>query len=438
MLLSDYVKQLGSETVSSNPAERRMTSRLFEYWNTLRKGQLFPSRSEFSVEAVAGLAEHGFSIYLDQQSQQATFQFLGSQIKPMIDGNINQPVVADARDDSLISLVTQHYSKVLALKAPVGFESEFKDKQRRSYLFRAVMCPFSEDGNTIDCIVGAITHKEKLSQTTISLVQAAATNRPAADKTAPNQLVAALEKKLNAKPDPAADAVRSDRATPQTSDQTGGSIEEPAESAVGLQEGLSECQKLVAAFQTSSGKSRAALYDTLERAYRFHFETQTDPNAFAALCAGAGIKLQDRAPFTGLIKLVFGKDHDKTRVSEYATCLACVDRDSTPPELFRALLDSSEGGIKALVKAERAARRGERKSSDNSLDEAKEALRGLPALAEIADPKGSRDEFVLVLARRSKTDKGRLSAIALLDEKSTVVDPVLKRAAKQLATVKKS
>ncbi len=438
MLLSDYVKQLGSEKVSSNPAERRMTSRLFEYWNTLRNDQLFPSRSDFSVEAVAGLAEHGFSIFLDGQSQRATFQFLGSQIKPLINGNLNQPVVADAHDDSLISLVAQHYSKVLALKAPVGFESEFKDKHRRSYLFRAVMCPFSEDGNTIDCIVGAITHKEKLSQTTLSLAQTATTNRPPTDKPAPNQLVAALEKKLGAEPSPAADAARPDRVPPQTTDRTAGSVEEPAGPAVGLQEGLSECQKLVAAFQTSSGKSRAALYDTLERAYRFHFETQADPETFAALCTDAGIKLQERAPFTGLIKLVFGKDHDKTRISEYATCLACADRDSTPPELFRALLDSSEGGIKALVKAERAARRGERKSSDNSLDEAKDALRGLPTLAEIADPKGSRDEFVLVLARRSKTDKGRLSAIALLDEKSTVVDPVLKRTAKQLAAAKKS
>ena len=47
--------------------------------------------------------------------------------------------------------------------------------------------------------------------------------------------------------------------------------------------------------------------------------------------------------------------------------------------------DSSEGGIKTLVKAERAARRGERQSSDRHLDRAKEVLRGLPALAELTD-----------------------------------------------------
>src|SRR3546814_1211886 len=73
--------------------------------------------------------------------------------------------------------------------------------------------------------------------------------------------------------------------------------------------------------------------------------------------ADAGIKPQARAPMTPIVKLVFGVDYDKTRLTEFATVLAHAQRLAVGAGALTALLDEADGGIKGIVQAERAARR---------------------------------------------------------------------------------
>ena len=44
---------------------------------------------------------------------------------------------------------------------------------------------------------------------------------------------------------------------------------------------------------------------------------------YAELLEESGIKAQARAPMTPIVKLVFGIDYDKARLTEFAAALSC-------------------------------------------------------------------------------------------------------------------
>ena len=95
---------------------------------------------------------------------------------------------------------------------------------------------------------------------------------------------------------------------------------------------------------------------------------------YAELLEESGMKAQARAPMTPIVKLVFGIDYDKTRLTEFAAALSNAQRNAVPESGFLAFIEGQPGGLKALVAAERQARRPEPRP-DTRGDAARDALR---------------------------------------------------------------
>ena len=94
-------------------------------------------------------------------------------------------------------------------------------------------------------------------------------------------------------------------------------------------------------------------------AYDFAVAAQASPEDYAELLEESGVKAQARAPMTPIVKLVFGIDYDKTRLTEFAAALAYAERQQVALERLPGLHRAQPGGLKALVAAERQARRPE-------------------------------------------------------------------------------
>ncbi len=179
----------------------------------------------------------------------------------------------------------------------------------------------------------------------------------------------------------------------------------------------------------SEDRSRQTLYEAIGKAYDFSLAAVEDPGQFAKLVSEAGLTFQRRAPMTPVVKLVFGADYDKTRLTEYAAALSHARRIGLAPGTLGNYLCAVPGGLKGVVTEERRIKRLEQGKEpirrDGPREEICEKLRLLDhAPLETVPSLGS--EFTLLVARRLPDGQ-----VVLLGEVADDI-PLLEKAAKKL------
>ena len=179
---------------------------------------------------------------------------------------------------------------------------------------------------------------------------------------------------------------------------------EPEDDSCALNECLAIARESAAEAASKDDRSRAALYDAIERAYEVSLEARRDEASFAELLADNGLTVQERAPMTPIAKLVFGAHYDKTRLAEYAAVLSHAHRLDLPRDGVVRHICATEGGLKAVVAAERRAKREERGKVTEKVVAIREKLavklRQLEAVS--LEDLGSGEEFGVVLVRRTE------------------------------------
>jgi hypothetical protein len=199
----------------------------------------------------------------------------------------------------------------------------------------------------------------------------------------------------------------------------------------GLYDCLAAARELARAADNTEDRSRSALYAAVSRAYDFSLAALEAPEDYAELIAESGLTVQERAPMTPVVKLVFGHDYDKTRLTEYAAVLTHAHRQKLTRGALAGFLAEIDGGVKAVVKAERRLRRegqGKPVEDAGAVREAlAQALRALEAIT-LEHLDGAGPEFALVLIRRDEI--GCAEILAELPEDVAQIE----RAAKKLAS----
>ena len=127
----------------------------------------------------------------------------------------------------------------------------------------------------------------------------------------------------------------------------------------GLYDWLASARELADEVRSGEERTRAALYEAIGRAYDFSLAAARAPEEFAELLADAGLAAQERAPMTPVVKLVFGADYDKTRLTEYAAALAHAHHIGLERGALGQYLTGAEGGLKGVVQTERRLRRAD-------------------------------------------------------------------------------
>jgi hypothetical protein len=179
-----------------------------------------------------------------------------------------------------------------------------------------------------------------------------------------------------------------------------------------LDELLRVARESADAFGADEARSRKSLYATLAGAYDLSVAVMQDPRGYARLLDQAELKMQDRAPMTPILKLVFGADYDKTRLTEYAAVLTYGHRKLVPPGHFVQFLLHAEGGLKGIIALERLLRNGETgEAAPRSEPRAAVARRLREIEGRSLDAFGPGEgEFTLVIARRGAD--GSIAALA--------------------------
>ena len=403
--VNDVGHEIGSD-------ERRMHVRAYNHWVSLLHKRAYPSIDDLDPANISDFGPNSVLLDFSAGVENPAIRFLGRALREECGLDSSIASIADVPSRSLLSRLTDHYLQIIANRAPIGFEAEFVASRGNPTLYRGILMPFSSNEDTIDFIYGVINWKELVDSTTqkklVAEVDASMRTAPRVTPTAP---------------------VWADGPSAQSESDTGDTAEETdlaAPVATALADQLLLAQQTAAAVRAADTRSRSALYRALGRAHDFALATDEDEEGYAALLTQAGIKPQARAPMTPIVKLVFGKEYDKTRITEFATVLAHAQRHQVGRGALAQLLEQSDGGIKGIVQAERACRRPPARA--DATQRAAEKLAARPPLASVAiETDAVTGEYVLLLARASGA--GMLDIVASVDGSETLTSRAIRQAA---------
>lgn len=454
--------------------ERRMQVRAYNHWASLLDNRNFPSIEDLEPENLPDFGPHSVLLDFTVGIENPAIRYLGDKLAEECGTDDRIETLADVPARSLLSRITDHYMQILANQAPIGFEAEFVNQRGRTILYRGILLPFSSDDETIDFIYGVINWKELADQATTDellqeIDQALEASAPVrrhdpitewadgpADATDGDALdlagLEAVEEVDDSLPLPrfahllgsAGDDEDDDAPAPPlgfSATRTAPMADEALDLGafdeaddlhdedLGLADWLAKARELAEAARGSEDRTRHALYAAIGKAYDFSLAAAEAPEEFAELVAESGLTVQDRAPMTPVVKLVFGADYDKTRLTEYATALSHAQRIGLGRGTLAGYLSAAPGGLKGVVTEERRLKREESGKQDEPRLTPREALaRKLRLLdhAPLDSVAAEGAEFTLLVARRLPTGE-----VVLLGEVADDV-PLLEKAAKKL------
>lgn len=443
--------------------ERRMHVRAYNFWAGLLGDRQFPSVEDLNPETDADFGPNSVLLDFTSGVENPTIQFLGQALREECELDESITNIEDVPARSLLSRITDHYLQIIANQAPIGFEAEFVNQRGVSIMYRGILLPFSTDDDTIDFIYGVINWKEvaaddmaaELEQQVTEAMRAApiaAESGPVwAD--APDQEPIVAENDLEQDSsdqqqfaeeeetleltaediDPSFESVEAVAPQPDILEVPVSEAFDIAEFGVtelddsaSLADWLSAARSSADDAAHSEQRSRAALYAAIGRAYDFYLMTETHPEDYQALLEDSGLTAQERAPMTPIVKLVFGTNYDKTRLTEYASALRFADSNGIGKGEFAGFLEKHEGGLKAVVQAERDTRKpaGVRSDDESRHDAMLDRLRSAPT-RELSDIDAGDAEFVVLVARRD--DDGKLAIVGPVTGDAKLTDKVLSK-----------
>lgn len=424
--------------------ERRMHVRAYNYWVSLLEGRDFPSIEDLEPADVSDFATNSVLLDFTCSRDNAAIPYIGGAIRDECGLTEDTRTISDVPSRSLLSRLTDHYMQIIANRAPIGFEAEFANQREETICYRGILMPFSSDGDTIDFIYGVINWKqvggeESAAQQSHAAVQPLAELDEPGDPYVTNEpleLTAALD-------DEPLDLIDvAEPAVPEANEVEIGGIADAHDTGVvhfswadgpladvdeadvplleldenaGLADRLWAARETADAVKAGEGRTRAALYRALSLAYDFALSAKDNPQEYDELLEESGMKAQARAPMTPIVKLVFGIDYDKARLTEFAAALSFALRQEITLGGFQDLIEKQAGGLKALVAAERQARRPEPKA-DTKGELARARLRTAAPISLADVP--VQHEFAVVVTRRGAD--GRHEPVAIIDDEALV------------------
>ncbi len=397
--------------------ERRMHVRAYNYWVSLLDGRPYPSIADVDPHTIEDFGANSVLLDFSVDPLDPEIQFLGKALRfeCSLDNTIRNISQVPAR--SLLSRLTDHYMQIIANRAPIGFEAEFVGQRGHNTLYRGILMPLSSNGESIDFIYGVINWKEL------------------ADSSTAGAIASEVDRAISAAHSVADCPVWADGPNSDMANGAAGTIDDegsqtlelwPEDDSVDpapveLSEDACLADRLCAARAcaeqavASDQRSRASLYAALSHAYDFAIAADEDPEGYRELLDDCGLKAQDRAPMTPIVKLVFGLAYDKTRLTEFAACLSWARREDLAEGSLADRLGNFPGGLKGIVQEERRARRP---GPTAPRPDPRERLRAAPVLARVDLAVGGEEgDYILLIARR---DGDQVSILAPVSDDKLV------------------
>ncbi|MGB5077594.1 MAG: hypothetical protein WBO17_08960 [Sphingorhabdus sp.] len=401
--------------------ERRMQVRAYNFWTAQLHDKNYPCIEDLDPEGLQDFRE--YSVLLDFTSgiENPSIEYLGDKLRAECGLSDTITYLDEVPSRSLLSRITDHYLQIIANRAPIGFEAEFVNDSGLTIMYRGILLPYSSDDDTIDFIYGVINWKEAASRDImapleVEVEQALASAPPRQEHVpvwADGPTTGHLEELSLVGELTLGDDFVVDEAVPDENSS--------------LADWLHAARLCADSALDADLRTREALYQAIGRAHDFALVAAKHPDDYAELLTDAGLVVQERAPFTPIVKLVFGAGYDKTRLTEFSTALQYADRHAVAMGGLADILAKYDGGLKGIVAAERRARKiasGQQVAASG--DDPRPRLRSARR-RDLSEFFGAGEEFVLLVARR-ETD-GSVAIVGAVEADAALTDRALRKTA---------
>ena len=250
-----------------HPDDRRLVSRLLDYWVDLSEDRRFPALQDFNVSEINEFRSNCFVLAIEDPVYKSRFRYVGEALREDAGIELSNMSIDGAPDGTLISQLAAEFGEVIRKQRPVGFEGQFVTKDGANALYRGVLLPFGNEDSRVENVIGAISSAQKLTKPTI------------VDRVSDT-------------------VVQSENRQLREMQQTLMAEFGLSEQNLALIDVLDDCRSLAAELESAQSKAREKLYETLAKVYVLHELSEKNAVEYEELLIENGITKQERAPFT--------------------------------------------------------------------------------------------------------------------------------------------
>ena len=141
--------------------ERRMVLRLLTHWREWGGGRAFPSFEDVDPTEISDIWEYGFVLDLAGHADDPVFRLAGDSLIAHTGSPLRNVRVSEVPKNSLARESASYYREVIRKGVPISRGGEFLRPDRTTVLYRSVILPMSDDGETVSGLLGAANCRER-------------------------------------------------------------------------------------------------------------------------------------------------------------------------------------------------------------------------------------------------------------------------------------
>ena len=139
------------------PTERRLVLRLMAYWDDLRDDRRFPTMAEIDPDIIGDDWAHCYLLEAASPPINSSFKHVGTIFDPEMPEH-GVDTMLDCPHGTLLHAATHYLDRVLQKKVPISLGGS-ATLGPDPVLYRSVLLPLSEDGETVDHVLGGANYK---------------------------------------------------------------------------------------------------------------------------------------------------------------------------------------------------------------------------------------------------------------------------------------
>lgn len=145
--------------VRSDGVERRANSRCLRFWQELAGSRRFPSRAAVTQEAAGDLWDHMFMVEVTAVPADYRFVMAGSVLQTALGRDPTGVKVSEALPGGMGTRTLFLHQAAVGLKGPVDDAAKWTRADGTEILYRSILLPLSDDGETVNALLGAFSFR---------------------------------------------------------------------------------------------------------------------------------------------------------------------------------------------------------------------------------------------------------------------------------------